>query len=182
MGQQPVIATAPQYELVRPGQRRRFSATRLTLRLPFTIAERFFSGVLHAHLLGVRSQDIFICIERSPRGWEGVALREGREVRGCDRAHLLSGSESSAGWREGCRRDWRAHCPAGCEGGTSSERDRLVRFLGPQGAVMCHSIGPSECEPHRPAGGRRRGPRHRGGSCESGCRCWGESEHNGSCG
>ena len=45
------------------------------------IAERFFSGVLHAHLLGVRSQDIFICIERSPRGWEGVALRAGREVR-----------------------------------------------------------------------------------------------------
>ena len=98
----------------------------------------------------------------APRGWEGRRpqrgwrSREGREVRGCDRAHLLSGSESSSGWREGCRREWRAHCPAGCEGGISSERDRLGRFLGPQGAVMCHSIGPSECEPHRPAGGCRR--------------------------
>ena len=32
----------------------------------------------------------------------------------------------------------------GREGGDSSECDRLVRFLGPQGAVMCHSIGPSD--------------------------------------
>ena len=37
------------------------------------IAERFFSGVLHAHLLGVRSQDIFICIERSPSGMGGAS-------------------------------------------------------------------------------------------------------------
>ncbi len=71
MGQQPVIATAPQYELVRPGQRRRFSATRLTLRLPFTIAERFFSGVLHAHLLASAVRTFSFSSSAAPRGREG---------------------------------------------------------------------------------------------------------------
>ena len=43
---------------------------------------------------------------------------------GCDPAHSESESGVAGGWREGCRRDWRAHCPAECEGGQSSERDR----------------------------------------------------------
>ena len=59
---------------------------------------------------------------QTPRGWEGPALG-GAGVRGCDRAHFESVSAVAGGWREGCRRDWRAHCPAGCEGGISSERD-----------------------------------------------------------
>ena len=53
------------------------------------IAERFFSGVLHAHLLGVRSQDIFICIERSPSGMGG-ASRNGRGGRSGDATALYS--------------------------------------------------------------------------------------------
>ena len=51
----------------------------------------------------------------------------GAGVRGCDPAQTESVSAVSGGWRAGCRLDWRAHCPAGCEGGDSSERDRRSR-------------------------------------------------------
>ena len=48
---------------------------------------------------------------------------------------------SSGGWREGCRLVWRAHCPAGREGGVSSERDRRVRRGLKQDAVVYNEPG-----------------------------------------
>ena len=113
----------------------------------------------------------------APWGWRGRAMGwvggQGMRPRS-----IFSSQRSSSGWREGCRRDWRAHCPAGCEGGISSERDRLADFLGHK-ALLCLTQSGRRMDWW--VGGRRRGPRHRG-SCASGCRCWGESEHNGSCG
>ena len=43
---------------------------------------------------------------------------------------------------------------------------------------MSHSIGPPDGKAGQAGGGGV--PRHRG-SCASGCRCWGESGHNGPC-
>ena len=68
---------------------------------------------------------------------------------------IFSSQRSSSGWREGCRRDWRAHCPAGREGGNSSERDRLAVFLGHK-ALLCFVNRAAGWEGG--AGGRRRGP------------------------
>ena len=48
---------------------------------------------------------------------------------------------SSGGWREGCRLVWRAHCPAGREGGISSERDRRSRRGLRQDAVVYNEPG-----------------------------------------
>lgn len=98
--------------------------------------------------------------KRSPRGREGVALIEGwgAEVRlpaGDAPAITIHHSAKFVGWREGCRRDWRAHCPAGCEGGNCSERDSGDARLNTRRCYV--SL-------HRAAGwdggigGRRRGP------------------------
>ena len=52
-------------------------------------------------------------------GWAGAW--------GCDLAQTESAAEWQADGMKDCRLDWRAHCPAGCEGGISSERDSRSR-------------------------------------------------------
>ena len=65
-------------------------------------------------------------MRRSPSGTGGASMWEGREAWGATPLTLNQAAEFG-GWRAGCRLDWRAHCPAGCEGGISSERDRRSR-------------------------------------------------------
>ena len=148
------------------------------------IAERFFSGVLHAHLLGVRSQDILFPSSAAPRGWEGRRpqrgwrSREGREVRGCDRALFSQVSEVRWDGVKDAGEIGARTAPPDARAGPAVSVTGSSDFLGHK-ALLC--VTQSGRRMDWRVGGRRRGPRHRG-SCASGCRCWGESEHNGSCG
>jgi hypothetical protein len=55
----------------------------------------------------------------------------GREAAALFRARLITNQKSEVrGWREGCRRDWRDACRAGCEGEFSRQRDRPDRLSG----------------------------------------------------
>ena len=55
---------------------------------------------------------------RSPLGMEGASNRGGWGI-GAATPLKLNQAAKFGGWREGCRRAWRAHCPAGREGGTA---------------------------------------------------------------
>ena len=114
----------------------------------------------------------------APWGWRGRAIGVGG--RSGDAIALYS-LKSAKVRRDGVKDAGETGAGAattGREGGDSSECDRLADFLGHK-ALLC--VTQSGRRMDWWVGGRRRGPIHRG-SCESGCRCWGESEHNGSCG
>ena len=46
----------------------------------------------------------------APRGWVGRRAMGGAGGQGMRPRSILSRQRSSAGWREGCRRDWRGRC------------------------------------------------------------------------
>jgi hypothetical protein len=92
---------------------------------------------------------------RSPLAMEGASNRGGWGNWGSDPAHSESVSAVAGGWHDGCRRAWRAHCPAERESGNSSERDRPAVFLGHK-ALLCFVNRAAGWEGG--AGGRRRGP------------------------
>ena len=87
----------------------------------------------------------FVFRTQTLRGREGSSIGEGwgpmfglpMGLRPRDSNH----PRSSCGWREGCRLVWRAHCPAGREGGISSERDRRSRRGLRQDAVVYNEPG-----------------------------------------
>ena len=79
------------------------------------IVERFFSAVPHGHLLGVRSQDTLFSPRRRPSGTGGASTWEGWGS-GDATPLKLNQSPEFGGWREGCRRAWRAHCTGRARG------------------------------------------------------------------
>ena len=128
------------------------------------IAERFFSGVLHPHLLGVRDQDILFPSSAAPWGWRGRAIGVGG--RSGD-ATALTLHQAAKVRRDGVKDAGETGAGAattGRVGGDSSECDRLADFLGHK-ALLC--VTQSGRRMDWRVGGRRRGPRHRG-SCEAG--------------
>ena len=92
---------------------------------------------------------------RSPLGMEGASNRGGWGIWGSDPAPTESVSAVAGGWHDGCRRAWRAHCPAEREGGISSERDRLAVFLADN---ACYVSLNRAAGWEGGAGGRRREP------------------------
>lgn len=121
------------------------------------IAERFFSGVLHAHLLGVCNQDVLFSSQRRPSGTGGTSIGRGGGQGMRPRSHFNSQRSSADGVKDAGETGARTDPPDARAGSAVSVTGS------PPYATQRHIV-----RTQFPAEGTRWGEAAKGISCERG--------------